>query len=1035
MSEYLKRVRNHKRKALFFQASLRSSTQTLRFFMHSLQFLHRAVWFGLLLMVGLCTPFVTAQTCNIGEAENQLDVNRVRARVFNTGGLFWKSDTGVFEVPRTTGRHAMYAAGLWVGGEVDGELRFAGSDYGPYEFWPGPLDAMGRPPSEWPTPFDCDRFDRIFSITRADIINFETQGIVSDDLRDWPFWLGAPVVDGDGNPNNYHLNGGDRPALKADQILWWVMHDRGGEHQWSGSPSLGLEVQVTAHAVANTSSVLDDTIFFTYKMINKGGGRLTNTYFGLWADPNLGDPVDDYIGVDSLLQVGYVWNGDDFDGSVGGYGDRPPALGIAVVEGPSINNDGRDNDRDGEVDEDDESLGLGTFLYRDLGGASRDRPSGGARAYDYLQGRFGDFGSMTFGGNGFTGDGSPTRMLYSGDPPAFWSEADVDSASTANAFGDRWFVLGIGPYTHDEGAVQTVTLAYVWAQGTDRFDSIRLMKEGVETAREYWNEEEAPEPDPPPTVVPRLVAPGDGAVGQPTNLVLVWTDTSSTRLTYTVELAHDPRFNRADRYNARGPTFEPNNLAPEITYYWRVRAINDFGGGPWSTPRKFTTGSGPLVAAGAILLDEERYAFVEVVGPGGVDPCGPQAASTFGCAEVGGNFVYPSFNSTSQYILYHQGDGPEATLVEYVPNDFELRFTAEGSIAYHVFTAGTALQVPFEVWDIGNTGPFNENDPVDDVRMIPIVFSDNGGECDFAYGELSDATGSAVFGRPATDRIYAYYPKPGRTYADWATAVEPLVDADSEGCPEGPATEEAASLIDLDAGRPLQHLIVVDNDDADGDGVYDGIVQNLQGAVVRFYTVKTFSDAPIPSNPGPGMVVGSRQVQFYWYGPDHMEAFDLQVATDSTFATGLVVDERALTSPFYSWDGPEDGAQYYWRVRGINAREETGPWTAVSAFQVVLGTATEAAGSGIPKTHRLEGNYPNPFRSSTHITFGLPEPADVRLTVHDVLGRHVATLVDGWMPAGWHRTTWGGSFVGSGVYFYRMQSGPFVRTQQMVRIK
>ncbi len=142
-------------------------------------------------------------------------------------------------------------------------------------------------------------------------------------------------------------------------------------------------------------------------------------------------------------------------GILWGYGDRPPALGIAVIEGPLVNNDGRDNDGDHEVDEDDESLGLGTFIYRDLGGASRDRPSSGARAYDYLQGRFGDFGRMTYGGDGFTTGGPPTRLLYSGNPPAFWSEADIDSAGTANAFGDRWFVLGIGPYTHDPGAVQT----------------------------------------------------------------------------------------------------------------------------------------------------------------------------------------------------------------------------------------------------------------------------------------------------------------------------------------------------------------------------------------------------------------------------------------------------------------------------------------------------------------------------------------------------------------------------------------------------
>ncbi len=108
-----------------------------------------------------------------------------------------------------------------------------------------------------------------------------------------------------------------------------------------------------------------------------------------------------------------------------------------------------------------------------------------------------------------------------------------------------------------------------------------------------------------------------------------------------------------------------------------------------------------------------------------------------------------------------------------MPNDFELRVTERGSYGYHPFTTGTAIWTPVEVWDIGPTGPFNENDPTDDVQMIVNLYSDSGeeGECSFDYGELE------LFDRPASDRVYAYYPIEGASYDDYAALLGPLVDS------------------------------------------------------------------------------------------------------------------------------------------------------------------------------------------------------------------------------------------------------------------
>jgi hypothetical protein len=76
-----------------------------------------------------------------------------------------------------------------------------------------------------------------------------------------------------------------------------------------------------------------------------------------------------------------------------------------------------------------------------------------------------------------------------------------------------------------------------------------------------------------------------------------------------------------------------------------------------------------------------------------------------------------------------------------------------------------------------------------------------------------------------------------------------------------------------------------------------------------------------------------------------------------------------------------------------------------------------------PTSFRLEQNYPNPFNPSTVVSFQLTVAGNVRLTVYDVLGREVATLLDGFSTAGAHTVTWNAAGRASGVYFYRLTTG------------
>jgi hypothetical protein len=87
------------------------------------------------------------------------------------------------------------------------------------------------------------------------------------------------------------------------------------------------------------------------------------------------------------------------------------------------------------------------------------------------------------------------------------------------------------------------------------------------------------------------------------------------------------------------------------------------------------------------------------------------------------------------------------------------------------------------------------------------------------------------------------------------------------------------------------------------------------------------------------------------------------------------------------------------------------------------------------RTFTLKQNYPNPFNPSTTISFLLPQRSYVTLKVFNVLGREVATLVDGEMEAGEHTVNFNAKWIPSGVYFAQMKAGNVVQRIKMVLVK
>ncbi|NWF50716.1 MAG: choice-of-anchor D domain-containing protein [Ignavibacteriaceae bacterium] len=95
---------------------------------------------------------------------------------------------------------------------------------------------------------------------------------------------------------------------------------------------------------------------------------------------------------------------------------------------------------------------------------------------------------------------------------------------------------------------------------------------------------------------------------------------------------------------------------------------------------------------------------------------------------------------------------------------------------------------------------------------------------------------------------------------------------------------------------------------------------------------------------------------------------------------------------------------------------------------------------GIPVKFALEQNYPNPFNPSTKINYSIPKESDVKLTVYDLLGREIYTLVDDIQKPGYYEVEWKGLNssqipVTSGTYFFRLQAGSYSAVKKMLLLR
>ncbi len=418
---------------------------------------------------------------------NILDINMVKAGILDRGDLLWTLTNSSYEVPKGSGRNAIFASSLWIGALDNSNVlhqgamtyRQTGND-----FWPGPLDTISGATDS----ITSYSYDKIWKVDRENINEFKYMfavGLVgsgsytvSDDIITWPTTgTGnysrklAPFIDVNGDGLYNPLTDGDYPDIKGDQMCFWIYNDNLPHGETGGLP-LKVEIHGSAYAyvcagITDSLKALNYTTFYNYKIFNRSSENYHNAFLGIWQDVDLGSASDDYVGCTPSLNYGSVFNGDAVDdnaptGQVT-YGLKPPMISSVILNGPLAEpNDSIDNNNNGSVDEVGEKNLMTNFMYYNNDNSATGNPSGANEFYNYMNSIWGDSTHVTYGGTGYGGT-IPYNFMFDGFPgdPLGWSEE-----SSMNVPADRRFLMGCGPFNLNAGAKTEFEYAIVYTRDT-----------------------------------------------------------------------------------------------------------------------------------------------------------------------------------------------------------------------------------------------------------------------------------------------------------------------------------------------------------------------------------------------------------------------------------------------------------------------------------------------------------------------------------------------------------------------------------------
>jgi hypothetical protein len=415
-----------------------------------------------------------------------MNQNNISSYFQNTGIFYQNTTSGNmagFEWPKGSGRMSCFTAGLSIGCGINGQYAQVMASY-KGEYAPGHFLTN----HSWETNADF----KMYTVKAGD------NEYTNPDYANWykivPY--GAPYKDIN---NNHQFDIGiDIPGMpNSAQTIFECMGDGDTSQRSSGegfgggitSPLLGAEIHFTAWSYL--SPALAEVNFMSWVVINRGSVKWDSTFMGVVVDPDLGDADDDYIGCDTVLNLGYCYNADNMDGngSPPTYGANPPVFGMDYFRSPVNKITG-------------DTLGLTSFVFFTNTSSApppcEADPNGEpVPAYNMLQGMKKDrtpFMDIT------KTPPKRTKFCYPGTPSGNgWTESKGsmqncggDTTGTiipVNPAGDRRFVFNSGAlnFTVNPGDTQKIVVGGMIARGANNLNGISVLKTLSRSAQWFYD--------------------------------------------------------------------------------------------------------------------------------------------------------------------------------------------------------------------------------------------------------------------------------------------------------------------------------------------------------------------------------------------------------------------------------------------------------------------------------------------------------------------------------------------------------------------
>lgn len=388
----------------------------------------------------------------------KMDANTI-STPFTNGGSF----DSKLEWPKGTGKNLSFGSGIWIGAMVNSELRVAVPQYDMYEYYSGYTDNSGVPHGR------NDSNYRIYKIT------YGSAGI---DRQRWPNSMignsdqGAPVYYDSASSSWRPLDFGSQTMFYSYTDAYPEAHNNGFCGQ---TDPLKADIKQLNFAL-DVAGAMGNVIISQFNIINRSNSVWSNAYFTVWSDHDIGDPLNDKVGCDSSLALGFSYNGSGNDTA---YGSSPPAIGFLMLKG-ARNFTGNNSDtiffcrnKSNQYLTKYKDLSMAAFNMSINGDITYPDPFSPEEAYNLMKG-LNYNGTQIYNPLGFY-----TKLIYSGNP--------VSGNGWNQTFGgDVRSYISTGPVNLNPGDTQIIVTAQIIARGNTALNSISLLKEYAAQVKQYY---------------------------------------------------------------------------------------------------------------------------------------------------------------------------------------------------------------------------------------------------------------------------------------------------------------------------------------------------------------------------------------------------------------------------------------------------------------------------------------------------------------------------------------------------------------------